>query len=948
MKIPLLRRNKGTHSSQPASKFCCESSKSNDLFLPFTVTPNTYDKGQKLQLLRHAKQTLEYIDLSTSSTIIQINQIVVQALKNELNSQHLLDFISCLDHGLWTHYFNKEKWSEDSLTKALEALKKDRNLKQLWSDMLTKMHVTYIDNDLSCDLLFIFVTKFTKRRCVTYLAIDGFGPSAQDNSAIRQLLKKYDLLNGKKGEAVRDSIDKSKCRCHGCGELGHWVKDCPKGYNKDWLMKQQCFKCQQLGHFRKDCPFKLSGKKSTSPSTSYAKKSNESAKRTWYLPTTALPKMIGVLDSYDINSSQHYLPLIADNSDPQKTKQQSEQWFNFRQGKINGSKAAVCLGWLGKTLMESCWSQLRLREHDTNSDIADKHEQAMKWGCMCEKSAMATYISKFLSRNYPNSKGSESGVHIINDENGIPWLGSSPDGLVNIQTGTDGLGVVEIKRPFMGGKPIPYKTVCVNHIPQLMLEMYCTNTKWCHYVVWTPVGYHIYLVKRDDKYIADLLTYLKDFWDSANDQDGTMPHWQADPFNLKERAKDISRKCRRLSSGNSVRDNDILKHQFLDLFWSHEKEKTKPQNNTKPVPVRKCGGCKTEEWKCKLNPCEIRLERLKKRNAMVTKHNSYQSYIWGSGGLGNSCHQDTILEFLYHPFRRQIQITSDSGQGMNVLEECFQLREEGNFLESKLRLWKWLRDETDNGHIYYSLGRSASMIGIFFRLFENSEKSFTLNFRITKQIATICSLQPQIHIHKRTKHHVIFPLTDGDTLQQHTSTDHRYKINLVVESLLTRTNHLLPSSYCASVISETDIQEPNLSLSEITPKTTEFCSGKNIVTSQVTSTPKFFFVMRNVSSTYTPILEGLIDIGNINNKLMGIVYFNWMHFWCEVYSTQIGYRQGWYFYDGMIKGVKAEYIGETLSCKQPQNVHILLYEQCVTDAHVYGGTPSMKRKNSLQ
>jgi len=53
----------------------------------------------------------------------------------------------------------------------------------------------------------------------------------------------------------------------------------------------------------------------------------------------------------------------------------------------------------------------------------------MKWGTMCEKSAMATYISKCLSRTYPKSKVSETGVHIINDENGIPWLASSPDGL---------------------------------------------------------------------------------------------------------------------------------------------------------------------------------------------------------------------------------------------------------------------------------------------------------------------------------------------------------------------------------------------------------------------------------------------------------------------------------------------------------------------------------------
>ena len=223
----------------------------------------------------------------------------------------------------------------------------------------------------------------------------------------------------------------------------------------------------------------------------------------------------------------------------------------------------------------------------------------MKWGTMCEKSAMATYISKFLSGTYPKSKVSETGVHIINDESGIPWLASSPDGLVEIETIADGFGVVEIKCPFMGGKPIPYKNVCTNHIPQVMLEMYCTNTKWCHYVIRTPVGYSIYLVERDDEYIANLVSYLKKFWNSANERQGIMANWQADALNLKKRAECISKKCRKLSSSNSLRDDGILKHEFINLFWNTQMEKKSEKKNITP---RKCGGCKVEEWKCKLNP----------------------------------------------------------------------------------------------------------------------------------------------------------------------------------------------------------------------------------------------------------------------------------------------------------------------------------------------------------
>ena len=67
----------------------------------------------------------------------------------------------------------------------------------------------------------------------------------------------------------------------------------------------------------------------------------------------------------------------------------SDQWFNYRKGKINGSKASVCLGWHGKPVMQNYWNQLRQRENATDSETSLQNNLAMKWGTMCEKSAMA-------------------------------------------------------------------------------------------------------------------------------------------------------------------------------------------------------------------------------------------------------------------------------------------------------------------------------------------------------------------------------------------------------------------------------------------------------------------------------------------------------------------------------------------------------------------------------
>ena len=129
------------------------------------------------------------------------------------------------------------------------------------------------------------------------------------------------MLERKNCTTVRDSVDKSESKCHGCGGLGHQVRDCPKGYTKDPLTTQQCFKCKQLGRFRRDCPFKTSSRK-TKPTfvSGTISKQNESKPRMPYHPTLTLPKMIGMLDSFDPHKTPNYVALKANNLVPPKDK----------------------------------------------------------------------------------------------------------------------------------------------------------------------------------------------------------------------------------------------------------------------------------------------------------------------------------------------------------------------------------------------------------------------------------------------------------------------------------------------------------------------------------------------------------------------------------------------------------------------------------------------------
>ena len=174
------------------------------------------------------------------------------------------------------------------------------------------------------------------------------------------------------------------------------------------------------------------------------------------------------------------------------------------------------------------WNQLFSDLHGLQTEPSESN-LAMLWGSINEDSALVTYLNKFFSQNKGGAVVKQTGIWCLKDDNNINWLGSSPGGIIEL----DGIlkTVIEIKCPFMGGKPVPYKNVCVNHIPQIMLEMFCTSTQQCHYVVWTPIGTKVFLVERDDTYIELLLNYLHKFWDLASSD--IEPVWHEDVFGMR-------------------------------------------------------------------------------------------------------------------------------------------------------------------------------------------------------------------------------------------------------------------------------------------------------------------------------------------------------------------------------------------------------------------------------
>lgn len=193
--IPLTKHNnksKQAFSEKEGWDLCQTllTSKSEIVERWLTYDKTFHDNADKQQLSRHVKQTIEYIDLFSPTTIIQTSQPIISGLRASTNHCHLLSFACNLDHHLRTNFFC-ENWKPNALQLALNSLKEDKALCFYWKSLLCNTNLSDNLVSISCDVISAFVRKFAKRRCVLYLAIDGLNPTHQDDeSAVRQMLKK--------------------------------------------------------------------------------------------------------------------------------------------------------------------------------------------------------------------------------------------------------------------------------------------------------------------------------------------------------------------------------------------------------------------------------------------------------------------------------------------------------------------------------------------------------------------------------------------------------------------------------------------------------------------------------------------------------------------------------------------------------------------------------------
>ena len=155
------------------------------------------------------------------------------------------------------------------------------------------------------------------------------------------------------------------------------------------------------------------------------------------------------------------------------TEQRTEQWLLDRLGHVTASKADCVLA--GKETAKRQGYIIQLVTERLTGQVQDSFtNSAMAWGTEQEPVARAVYQSILAGFLFVEETG-------FVKHPTIEWLGASPDGLV-------GDGLVEIKCPnstthveyLMDGKvPAKYK-------PQMMVQMLCTQRKWCDFVSFDP------------------------------------------------------------------------------------------------------------------------------------------------------------------------------------------------------------------------------------------------------------------------------------------------------------------------------------------------------------------------------------------------------------------------------------------------------------------------------
>ena len=186
------------------------------------------------------------------------------------------------------------------------------------------------------------------------------------------------------------------------------------------------------------------------------------------------------------------------------TPQRTPAWFKKRSGTVSGSKLSSLL--FCKTEEELQQYRGELVGTRARPPLDAEALKRCQWGTDHEIDATASALAALSDMHFY-----ECGFEVHPN---LPWLGSSPDGIVALPSRLgDQYGVLECKcscKRNAQGKSVPHPSLPWYYIPQTYFEMRATRTYSCVFVSWGETGTHVWLLRFDPAMWAALFELVTD------------------------------------------------------------------------------------------------------------------------------------------------------------------------------------------------------------------------------------------------------------------------------------------------------------------------------------------------------------------------------------------------------------------------------------------------------
>lgn len=222
--------------------------------------------------------------------------------------------------------------------------------------------------------------------------------------------------------------------------------------------------------------------------------------------------------------------------------QRTPEWFAKRKNKLSGSKLSNFLFCDGDEERIKWYEEVF--EGRKKDEFTEVQKGYMKWGSEHEDIAMEEFLK------HKHDIIAFEAPHV--QHNGVEWLSATPDGFYQIfDPNSEELkvldrGILEIKCPAKKRKC--NTEVTYYYVPQMYLEMACSDHRNAIFVSWGPKMLRAWRLEWDDEFWKILSRMMLNFRNTKNGS--TYESFQLCQFELRRACHEVVKKAVPLYEGN--------------------------------------------------------------------------------------------------------------------------------------------------------------------------------------------------------------------------------------------------------------------------------------------------------------------------------------------------------------------------------------------------------------